>query len=181
MCSVDRVITLGGGGGGRKPETGIIYVHSVNSYVWSLIMRHLRHPPKSFRFLFCQLMRLTLSCLLLSTSTHNASKKSRPMTPTTLWKVWVSSGVTLFLSSNCSRQTSRTSHIYMYDIWTLYGLIPGDSILCVLFWMARGSKGHFESPGICIYIYGGLAVERKVLLADKITVNKSTDDGTAER
>ena len=30
----------------------------------------------------------------------------------------------------------------------------------------RGSKGHFESPGI--YIYGGLAVERKVLLDDKI-------------
>ena len=110
----------GGVGGGRKPETGIIYVHSVNSYVWSLIMRHLRHPPKSFRFLFCQLMRLTLSCLLLSTSTHNASKKSRPMTPTTLWKVWVSSGVTLFLSSNCSRQTSRTSHIYIYMIYGHY-------------------------------------------------------------
>ena len=34
---------------------------------------------------------------------------------------------------------------------------------------------------VYIYIYGGLAVERKVLLADKITVNKSTDDGTAER
>ena len=27
MGSVDRVITLGGVGGGRKPETGIIYIY----------------------------------------------------------------------------------------------------------------------------------------------------------
>ena len=39
MGSVDRVITLGGGwGGGRKPETGIIYIYIYYTYIYIYII-----------------------------------------------------------------------------------------------------------------------------------------------
>ena len=52
-----------------------IYVHSLKFYFGASSWDTSEILRKSFGFLLCQLMRLTLSCLLLSTSTHNASKQ----------------------------------------------------------------------------------------------------------